>query len=108
MNSKLSKKARSEVLAAIWNALPVEQRARIEAVAAMPEDQIETGDIPEVRDWSGAVCGKFYRPLKRQLTLRVDADVVDWFQRQAPKGGYQTEMNRVLREAMLRGRRKRA
>jgi BrnA antitoxin of type II toxin-antitoxin system len=40
------------------------------------------------------------------LTLRVDADVVDWFQNQAAKGGYQTEMNRVLREAMQRGRRK--
>jgi uncharacterized protein (DUF4415 family) len=108
VNAKLSKKARSEVLAAMWKVLPAEQRARIEAVAAMAEDQIDTGDIPEVRDWSAAERGKFYRPLKRQLTLRVDADVVDWFQRQAPKGGYQTEMNRVLREAMLRGRRKRA
>ena len=74
----------------------------------MPQDQIDTDDVPEVPDWSGAERGKFYRPLKRQLTLRVDADVVDWFQRQAPKGGYQTMMNRVLRAAMLRGRRKRA
>jgi uncharacterized protein (DUF4415 family) len=108
VSAKHSKKARSEVLAAIWNALPAEQRARIEAVAAMPEDQIDTDDMPEVLDLSGAERGKFYRPIKRQLTLRVDADVVDWFQRQAPRGGYQTEMNRVLRAAMMRGRRKRA
>lgn len=108
MSAKLTKKAHSEALAAIWRALPAEQRARLEAVAAMPEDQIDTSDIPEVLDWSGAERGKFYRPLKRQLTLRVDADVVDWFQRQAPEGGYQTEMNRVLREAMTRGRRRRA
>jgi uncharacterized protein (DUF4415 family) len=107
MSAKITKKAHSEALAAIWNSLPADQRARIEAVAAMPEDQINTDDIPEVLDWSGAVRGKFYRPLKRQLTLRVDADVVDWFQRQAPKGGYQTEMNRVLREAMVRGQRRR-
>ena len=106
MSAKHSKKARSEVLAEIWNSLPEEQRARIETVAAMPEDQIDTDDVPEVLDWSGAVRGKFYRPLKRQLTLRVDGDVVDWFQQQAPKGGYQTAMNRVLREAMLRGRRR--
>ena len=108
MSARLSKKARSEVLAATWNALPAAQRARIKAAAAMPQDQIDTDDVPEVPDWSGAERGKFYRPLKRQLTLRVDADVVDWFQRQAPKGGYQTMMNRVLRAAMLRGRRKRA
>lgn len=73
----------------------------------MPEDQTNTDDIPAVLDWSGAVRGTFYRPLKRQVTLRVDADVVDRFPRQAPKGGYQTEMNRVLREAMLRGQRRR-
>jgi uncharacterized protein (DUF4415 family) len=108
MSAKLTKKAQSEALAAIWRKLPAEQRARIEAVAALPEEQINTDGIPEALDWSGAVRGKFYRPLKRQLTLRVDADVVDWFQRQAPKGGYQTEMNRVLRDAMLRGQRKRA
>jgi uncharacterized protein (DUF4415 family) len=107
VSAKLSKKARSEVLDVIWNSLPEEQRARIVATAAMPEDLIDTSDIPEVLDWSGAARGKFYRPIKRQLTLRVDADVVDWFQKQAPKGGYQTAMNRVLREAMLRGRRKR-
>ena len=74
----------------------------------MPEGQIDTKDIPEVLDWAGAARGKLYRPVKRQLTLRVDADVIDWFQRQTPKGGYQTEMNRVLREAMLRGQRKRS
>jgi uncharacterized protein (DUF4415 family) len=108
VSAKLSKKARSEVLAATWNALPAGQRARIEFAAAMPEEQIDTTEVPEVLDWSGAVRGKFYRLLKRQLTLRLDADVVDWFQRQAPKGGYQTEMNRVLREAMVRGRRRSA
>jgi uncharacterized protein (DUF4415 family) len=107
VSAKLSKKARSDVLAANWNALPADQRARLKAVAAMPEDAIDTSDVPEVLDWSNAVRGKFYRPVKRQLTLRVDADVVDWFQRQAPKGGYQTQMNRVLRQAMLRGRRQR-
>jgi uncharacterized protein (DUF4415 family) len=108
MSARLTKKAHSELLAAIGRSLSAELQQQLRDVAAMPEDQINTDDIPEVRDWSDAVRGKFYRPLKRQLTLRVDADVVDWFQSQAPKGGYQTEMNRVLRDAMVRGRRRRA
>jgi uncharacterized protein (DUF4415 family) len=79
---------------------------RLRAVAAMPEDQIDTSDpdAPEVLDWSIAIRGRFYRPTKRLLTLRVDADVIDWFKRQAGgQGGYQTAMNRALRETMLRG-----
>lgn len=40
-----------------------------------------------------------YRPVKQQITLRLDADVLAWFRANAPGGrGYQTEINRVLRE----------
>jgi len=45
------------------------------------------------------VRNPFYRPVKRQLTVRLDADVVAWLRRQGR--GYQTRLNRVLREAML-------
>lgn len=31
-------------------------------LAAMSDDEIDTSDIPEVRDWSGAERGRFYRP----------------------------------------------
>lgn len=75
------------------------QKAELEALAALPEDRIGTGDIPEVTDWSGAERGLFYRPVKQQLTLRLDADVVAWFKRRARGGrGYQTEINSALRE----------
>jgi len=75
------------------------QQAEIEALAALPDDQIDTRDMPEVRDWSGAQRGLFFRPLKQQLTLRLDADVIAWFKRQTPPGeGYQTRINRALRE----------
>jgi uncharacterized protein (DUF4415 family) len=41
----------------------------------------------------------FFRPVKAQTTLRIDSDVLDWFRRNAPNGkGYQTDINRVLRE----------
>jgi len=48
------------------------------------------------------VSGAFYRPVKRPLSLRVDADVIDWFQRQGQ--GYQTRMNSALREYVERHR----
>jgi uncharacterized protein (DUF4415 family) len=75
------------------------QQAEIEALAALPDDQIDTRDMPEVRDWSGARRGLFFRPIKQQLTLRIDADVIAWFKRHTPNGeGYQTRINRALRE----------
>lgn len=79
--------------------LTAKQRGEIEALARLPEDQIDTRRIPEVRDWSGARRGLFYRPIKQQLTLRIDADIVAWFKDNASKDeGYQTNINRALRE----------
>ena len=75
------------------------QQAEIEALAALPDDKIDTRDMPEVRDWSEAQRGLFFRPIKQQLTLRIDADVIAWFKRHTPHGeGYQTRINRALRE----------
>jgi len=79
--------------------LTAEQKAQIEALAALPDEAINTNDIPEVKDWSSARRGVFYRPLKQQITLRLDADLIDWFKQHHPKGeGYQTSINRALRE----------
>jgi uncharacterized protein (DUF4415 family) len=79
--------------------LTPEQRAELAALEAMPEDQINTRDIPEQKDWSGARRGAFYRPIKKQLTLRLDADLIDWFRSHTPNGdGYQTSINNALRE----------
>ena len=78
--------------------LTPEQMAELAALKALPDDKIDTRDVPEVKDWSGAVRGAFYRPVKKQLTLRLDADVVEWFRRQTPNGeGYYTSSNQALR-----------
>ena len=75
------------------------QKAEIEALAALPEDRINTTALPEQRDWSHARRGVFFRPIKKQLTLRLDADLIDWFKTHAPTGeGYQTRINSALRE----------
>ena len=79
--------------------LTKEQKAELQALAALPDEQIDTSDIPEILDWSGARLDLLYRPVKQQITLRLDADVVAWFRANAPGGrGYQTEINRVLRK----------
>ena len=76
-----------------------EQRAELAALAELPEDEIDTTDIPEVLDWSHARRADLYRPIKQQITLRLDADVVAWFKERAPGGrGYQSDINRALRE----------
>ncbi len=79
--------------------LTKEQKAELQALAALPDEQIDTSDIPEILDWSGARRDLLYRPVKQQITLRLDADVVAWFRANAPGGrGYQTEINHVLRK----------
>jgi uncharacterized protein (DUF4415 family) len=65
-------------------------------LAAMRDEDIDLSDIPEQLDWRGAKRGIFYKPVKQQLTLRLDADVVDWFKRQGE--GYQTRINAALRK----------
>ena len=76
-----------------------EQLAELKSLAALPDSAIDTSDAPELLNWSGAKRGVFYRPVKQQLTLRLDADVIFWL-RQHGKG-YQTRANALLRAAML-------
>lgn len=81
--------------------LSATQQAQLDRLAAMKEAEIDTSDIAEVANWRGARRGLFYRPIKKQLTLRIDADVVDWFKKRATGGqGYQTKINGALREYM--------
>jgi uncharacterized protein (DUF4415 family)/uncharacterized DUF497 family protein len=75
------------------------QLAELKSLAALPDSAIDTSDVPELLDWSDAKRGLFYRPVKQQLTLRLDADVVAWFKSQTKSSeGYQTRINRALRE----------
>ena len=83
--------------------LPPDVQERIRALEALPDDQIDTTDAPEILDWSNARRGVFYRPVKQQITLRLDADIIAWFKAQARDGrGYQTDINGALREHVQR------
>ena len=81
-----------------------EQSAELKTLTGMPDEQIDLTDIPEINDWSGAVVGKFYRPVKEADTVRLDADVVHWLKRDGK--GYQTRLNAILRREMERSMQK--
>ena len=76
--------------------LTAKQSEDIRRIAAMSDKDIDFSDIPPIRDWTGAVRGGFYRPVKQAVTIRLDADVLEWFRSQGD--GYQTRMNQALRE----------
>ncbi len=93
----MSKVSRAEALK-----LSEKQLADLKALQVMPDSEIDYSDDPQVAPeaWQGAVVGHFYKPMKQQLTLRIDADVVAWFKSQGR--GYQTRINELLRRAMLK------
>ncbi len=70
----------------------------IEALKRLKDDEIDFSDIPEKVDWSKAVRGKFYRPVKESLTIRLDADILAQLRGQGK--GYQTRINALLRDSL--------
>jgi uncharacterized protein (DUF4415 family) len=75
------------------------RKRRLAKLAARPDSTIDFSDIPELTEkfWRSAVRNPFYRPIKQQLTLRLDADVIAWLRKQGK--GYQTRANALLRAA---------
>jgi uncharacterized protein (DUF4415 family) len=83
--------------------LTAEERKRLKKLAARPDREIDFSDIPEIREIpSDAVIGKFYKPKKASMTIRVDADVLEWLK--ASGKGYQTRINEYLRRLMRQNR----
>ena len=84
--------------------LTPKQRAELQTLEALPEEQVDTSDIPELLDWSE----------RSLLPTRQTADnpapgcgIIAWFRARARNGrGYQTDINRALREHVERLERK--
>jgi uncharacterized protein (DUF4415 family) len=68
----------------------------LDQIAALPDEEIDLSDIPELTDefWANAVLFS-PKPIKEMVTIRLDADVLEYFRRPGP--GYQTRINAVLR-----------
>ena len=98
----MSKTVRHEI---DLNGLPPltdEQKAELKALAEMPDSEIDDSDIPPLDDafWKNAVRNPFSEPTKTSTTVRVDSDVLAWLKSQGK--GYQTRLNAILREAMMK------
>jgi uncharacterized protein (DUF4415 family) len=74
------------------------QIARLDELEARIGNSIDAPELP-AEAWANAVRGKFYKPRKEAISIRMDMDVLDWLRLKGP--GYQTEINRILREKML-------
>jgi uncharacterized protein (DUF4415 family) len=81
--------------------LSAKQKRELKKLARRPDCEMDCSGIPELteKSWRNAVRNPFYRPVKKQLTLRLDADAIAWLRRQGK--GYQTRANALLRAAML-------
>lgn len=78
------------------------QEAELKLLSAQPDGKIDYTDISESTQalWENAVRGQFYRPIKKHASVRIDADILAWLKE--PGKGYQTRLNAILREAMMR------
>jgi uncharacterized protein (DUF4415 family) len=81
--------------------LTEEQKAELAALDNLRDEDIDFSDIPPLTEefWKNGIRNPHYaRALKEQLTIRLDADILDWFKRHAKDGkGYQTDINKALR-----------
>ncbi|WGF87290.1 BrnA antitoxin family protein [Marinivivus vitaminiproducens] len=65
---------------------------------AIQDRDIDYSDIPALDDTFYTKALTDWPPPKKQLTIRLDEDVLDWLK--APGKGYQSRINRILRAAM--------
>lgn len=75
-------------------ALPPHLQAQVEALDGNPD----TASVPEAPADNWATARRFYRVRKEPISIRVDADVLDWLRTRHER--YQVEINRILRERM--------
>ena len=81
--------------------LTAKQKRDLANLTRRPDSEIDYSDIPPLTDgfWKNATRSPFYRPVKKQVTLRIDADVLAWLRQQGK--GYQSRLNSLLRSAMI-------
>ena len=64
----------------------------------MKDSDIDYSDIPPLGDEFFTKATVAWPPAKQQLTIRLDADVLNWLKSNGR--GYQTRINHILRAAM--------
>jgi uncharacterized protein (DUF4415 family) len=84
------------------NNLPPLTEAQMARLEALENREIDYSDIPPLTDefFKNGVRNPFFKPVKTSTTIRIDTDVLVWLRQQGR--GYQTRINAILREAMMR------
>ncbi|MSO19123.1 MAG: hypothetical protein EXQ56_01450 [Acidobacteria bacterium] len=83
---------------------PIKVSARTRQLYKQRDRRLDGGlssdDVPQLSPavWAKGTIGKYYRPLKTQISVRVDRDVLDWLKSQGP--GHLTRINAILRRQM--------
>jgi len=82
-----------------------ERMIELKALSERPDSEIDYSDIPPLDDefWARAIPNPFFKPVKKHASVRIDSDVLAWLKSHGK--GYQTRMNTILRDAMLRSQR---
>ncbi len=78
--------------------LPALTEAQLADLRAAEGAEPDTQDIPQARAENWAHARRFFRPRKEAISLRLDADVLDWLRHRHER--YQPEINRILHEKM--------
>ena len=69
------------------------------------DHSLDHSDVPQLppEQWAKGIVGKYYRPIKSQISFRIDNDVLAWLRSQGE--GHLSRINAILRERMERERR---
>ena len=92
--SKVSTKTRS-----------VRVSARTRELYEKRDRGLDHSEVPQLppEQWATGMVGKYYRPLKSQISFRIDNDVLDWLKSKGE--GHLSRINAILRQHMDRDRR---
>jgi uncharacterized protein (DUF4415 family) len=103
MKTKSSKTIKYSIDLANLPPLTPVQKDELEQLKALKESDISLIDAPEIsrENWIRGDRKDLYRPIKQPVTIRLDADIINWFKQHTRQGGYQTEINRILRHHVM-------
>ena len=62
--------------------------------------RLDRSEVPQLppEQWAKGIVGKYYRPLKTQISFRIDNDVLDWLKSKGE--GHLSRINEILRQRM--------
>jgi uncharacterized protein (DUF4415 family) len=93
-----------KIVRRVWgeSRLTEERKRELTELAKRPDSEIDLSEMPELTEkfWQNAVRNPFYKPVKKQVTVRIDADILAWLRQQGSEG-YQSRLNATLRKVML-------